>query len=65
MDGPLTVSRSTHSLVHHFRSLDCRPLEQSGPVQIQSGPGGPQLSDRTAATLNKNRMERIKCGPHS
>jgi hypothetical protein len=52
MDGPLTVSRSAYGLVHHFWSLDCRLLEQSGPVQIQSGPGGLQLSDQTAATLD-------------
>ena len=34
-----------------FQSLDRRPLEQSGPVQNQSGPGGPQSLDQTAATL--------------
>ena len=34
-----------------LQSMDRGPLEGSGPVQDQSGPIGPPLSDRTVATL--------------
>ncbi len=43
--------QSVYGLIRHFQFLNCRPLEQSGPVQIRSGSGSPQLSDWTTATL--------------
>src|SRR5882757_631348 len=44
-------SATDHSPDHGPRYADRRPFRQSGPVQNRSGPAGPRLLDRTAATL--------------
>jgi hypothetical protein len=47
----LCVSHTDHGPDRGSLFADRRPFRRSGPVQNRSGPAGPRLSDRTAATL--------------